>query len=206
MARKFAHPRAAPTQPSPRASALASLSTATGSPVASANRRPSGKPRQAGMFSGRHRSPPPGPSGPRNRRRRPPGAAGRSGQHVVDDPGQGVEQDLGVVRSSGSARGARSRTEASPSTRSRRHLGTADVDGQQTPDDPGIAEPSPERRDGGRHPVVGATIRRPRSSAIAVESTADPVAWIVDPDRRCCGSAATARCRRCLPSPCAGRC
>ena len=45
-------PRAAPTQPSPSASALASLSTNTGSPVSSASRARSGKSRHAGMFSG----------------------------------------------------------------------------------------------------------------------------------------------------------
>src|SRR5215203_4837160 len=51
-------PRAAPTQPSPSASALASLSTCVGSPVSSARRDRRGKSRHAGMLSGETASPP----------------------------------------------------------------------------------------------------------------------------------------------------
>src|SRR5439155_2646373 len=53
-----ATPTAAPTQPSPSASALASLSMNTGSPVSSVSRDRSGKSCQAGMFSGDTASPP----------------------------------------------------------------------------------------------------------------------------------------------------
>src|SRR5207302_860520 len=57
-AMKSLTPAAAPTQPSARARALASLSTKVARPVSSASRRRRGKPRQAGMFSGDTASPP----------------------------------------------------------------------------------------------------------------------------------------------------
>jgi hypothetical protein len=52
MARKLEHPAAAPFQPSPSASALASPSTTTGRSSSARRRASSGKPRQPGMFSG----------------------------------------------------------------------------------------------------------------------------------------------------------
>ncbi len=58
MAMKFRSPLAAPTQPSPTARALASLSTNVGRPVSSARRRRRGNSRHAGMFSGETVSPP----------------------------------------------------------------------------------------------------------------------------------------------------
>ena len=58
MAMKFSTPAAAPTQPSPRARALASLSTNVSSPVASASRARSGNSRHAGMLRGDTVSPP----------------------------------------------------------------------------------------------------------------------------------------------------
>src|SRR5205085_901114 len=54
---KLRSPAAAPRQPSASASALASLSTKVGRPVASASRLSRGKARHAGMFSGETASP-----------------------------------------------------------------------------------------------------------------------------------------------------
>ncbi|HEX6569083.1 MAG TPA: hypothetical protein VF015_07955, partial [Acidimicrobiales bacterium] len=55
---KLSTPAAAPFHPSPRARALASLSTNVGSPVAEASRDRSGKPRHTPMFRGDTVSPP----------------------------------------------------------------------------------------------------------------------------------------------------
>ena len=60
---KSSCPAAAPTQPSPRASALASLSTNVGRPVSAARRDRRGNDRHPAMFSG-DTSPPPGLIGP----------------------------------------------------------------------------------------------------------------------------------------------
>ena len=58
MAMKSAQPDAAPTQPSPSANALASLSTKVGSPVKAARRDRRGKDRHPAMFNGDTSSPP----------------------------------------------------------------------------------------------------------------------------------------------------
>src|SRR5262245_7429699 len=58
MAMYVSHPAAAPSQPSPRANALASLSTTEGRPVSVLIRSSSGKDRQPGMLSGDTAVPP----------------------------------------------------------------------------------------------------------------------------------------------------
>src|ERR1700722_5680798 len=72
------------------------------------------------------------------------------------------------------------RIEASPSTRPAAILVPPMSTASTTPDDPAIAEPSPERRDEVVRPGVRATNWGARSSAIAVESTADSFAWTGD--------------------------
>ena len=58
IAMKLPTPAAAPSQPSPSASALASLSTVVGKPVWAATASRSGKPLQPGMLSGETVTPP----------------------------------------------------------------------------------------------------------------------------------------------------
>ncbi len=89
-------PRAAPLHPSPRARALASLSTATGSPVRSAS-LPQGEPTPAVDVEGAHR----GPAGLHR-----PAAAHAAGhrshlgpvEHLGHDPGQRPEDGLRIGR------------------------------------------------------------------------------------------------------------
>src|SRR5215207_1517838 len=124
-------PRAAPTQPSPSASALASLSTCVGSPVSSARRDRRGKSRHAGMLSGETASPPraigpPQPTPHTNsspRRTAVTSAASRS--HIASAPpspppsvppsAPPSRPPLVVVAGVGAA--SRSRTRPPPSTR-----------------------------------------------------------------------------------------
>ena len=176
---------AAPTHPSPRANALASLSTYVGRPVSSATRRRRGKPRHPVMLSG-DTSSPPGSSVPHSPRRRPPGGPpARPGPASRRPSGQTGPEFLARRRRSG-------RRPLGPLLQ---HPGLVDQAAGQlgTPDVHGQRQICHETRDYGAHAEAARTRPRTRKSPAgkggathspvgsflpAVEARAEPVTGI----------------------------
>ena len=118
-----------PSHPSPRASALASLSTATGSPTSVGQPIAQGKPppgrdveRRHRLPAGRHRTPAATPQ--------TTGGVHRGRPDLAITDGQGGEDHLGDRWTSGWRPGRRPAWRRRRSTSAGGHLGAADVDGQ----------------------------------------------------------------------------